>query len=352
MQDSKHNNEEFMNRTVGAAIRIVFVLLLLVLSFYIIKPFIAPLTWGIILAVGIYPLHTRFTKLLKGKKKLSAILIVIFALVIIIVPTVVFTSTTIDEVTEVVKAAEEGKLDIPPPNESVKDWPIIGTKTYETWSRANQNLNSLLDKYDAQIKKLIIKLSSAIMEGVGSIFLFILALIISGALLLQDVNGRKAASRIFNLLVGEKGDELTDLSILTIRSVVQGVIGIAVIQAFFLSIGMFAIKMPVAGIFSIIVLIIAIAQLPLPLVMIPIVIYVFSYANTAPAIIFTVWTIGWCLADSFLKPILLGKGVGVPMLVILLGAMGGMMLGGMVGLFVGAVVLALTYKIFVALING
>ncbi len=86
--------------------------------------------------------------------------------------------------------------------------------------------------------------------------------------------------------------------------------------------------------------------------LLPIIIYVFSVADTIPAIVFTVWTVIWSLADSFLKPMFLGKGVDVPMLVILLGAIGGMMLGGPVGLFVGSVVLALTYKIFVAMLEA
>ena len=53
----------------------------------------------------------------------------------------------------------------------------------------------------------------------------------------------------------------------------------------------------------------------------------------------------------FLKPIFLGRGVDVPMLVILLGAIGGMVLFGILGLFIGSVILAITYKIFQALIN-
>ncbi len=340
-----------MDRAVSASIRIGFVFLLIVLSLWILKPFIAPIVWGIILAVGIYPLHTRLSDLLKGKKKLSATLIVLLGLAVIIVPTAMFATSTVDGVADAVKAVEEGKLEIPAPNESVKDWPVIGNKTYALWNYANQSLNSFIVKYQTPIKNVLVKLSSVIMGGVGSVFLFIIALIISGSLLLQDENGQKVASRLFNLLVGNKGEELTKVSMLTIRSVVQGVIGIAVLQAIFISIGMFLIKLPIVGIISVIVLILAIIQIPLPLVMAPVIIYVFSYANTTAAIVFTIWTIAWCLADNILKPILLGKGVGVPMLVILMGAMGGMMLGGLVGLFVGAVVLALAYKIYNVLLE-
>ena len=50
-------------------------------------------------------------------------------------------------------------------------------------------------------------------------------------------------------------------------------------------------------------------------------------------------------SDAVLKPLFLGRGVDVPMLVILMGAIGGMITSGIVGLFVGAIVLALGYKL-------
>ncbi len=62
----------------------------------------------------------------------------------------------------------------------------------------------------------------------------------------------------------------------------------------------------------------------------------------------------WCLAivvsasDAFLKPLFLGRGMVIPMPVILLGAIGGMVLSGIVGLFIGAVVLALGYQLMMA----
>lgn len=57
------------------------------------------------------------------------------------------------------------------------------------------------------------------------------------------------------------------------------------------------------------------------------------------------------LLDNVLKPLLLGRGVDVPMVVIFLGAIGGMLLSGIVGLFVGAIVLALGYKLFQTWLN-
>ena len=52
------------------------------------------------------------------------------------------------------------------------------------------------------------------------------------------------------------------------------------------------------------------------------------------------------LADNVLKPLLLGRGVAVPMPVVLIGALGGMVTGGVIGLFIGPVMLAVGYQLF------
>ena len=72
---------------------------------------------------------------------------------------------------------------------------------------------------------------------------------------------------------------------------------------------------------------------------------VFSTTGTFGAVLFMIWAILVSVSDTFLKPLFLGRGVRVPMLVILIGAIGGMMSWGVLGLFVGAVVLAVGYQL-------
>ena len=152
-------------------------------------------------------------------------------------------------------------------------------------------------------------------------------------------------------MIGKQGEEFTKLAGATIRSVVQGVLGVAIIQSVFAGIVMLIFNIPAAGIWALIVLFLAIIQLPPILILGPIAIYAFSILDTTSAIIFLVLSIIISLSDTFLKPIFLGRGVDVPTMVILLGAIGGMMLSGIIGLFVGAVVLALAYKVYQALIR-
>ena len=94
------------------------------------------------------------------------------------------------------------------------------------------------------------------------------------------------------------------------------------------------------------ILVLVIAQLPALLVLGPVIFYVFSHVeSTTVAVVFMVWSLAVSTSDVVLKPLLLGRGVEAPMLVILLGAIGGMILSGIIGLFVGAVVLAVGYKL-------
>ena len=124
------------------------------------------------------------------------------------------------------------------------------------------------------------------------------------------------------------------------------------IQSILSGLGCLAAGVPGAGLWALLVLLLAVVQLPALLVLGPIIIYVFSTANTVTAVLFTVWSLIVGLSDNFLKPILLGRGVEVPMVVIFLGAIGGFITSGIIGLFVGATILTLGYKLFLAWLHG
>jgi predicted PurR-regulated permease PerM len=152
-------------------------------------------------------------------------------------------------------------------------------------------------------------------------------------------------------LTGGRGEELVNLSKVTVRSVVQGVIGVAVIQSVASAIGLVIAGVPAAAFWALVVLLIAIIQLPPILALLPAIIYMFSVESTMAASIFLVWCLLVSGSDAFLKPVLLSRGSHIPMLVILLGALGGMAMSGIVGLFVGAVVLSLTYELMMVWLN-
>jgi len=348
----QNNNENQIQRSINTALRIGFVALLFVMSYLILEPFLYPVIWGIIIAVALFPAHKKFSKILGNREKLSVTLIVIIGIALIVVPSIIFTTSTVESLQSVATNMEEGSLTIPEPDASVADWPLIGGMVFETWEMASKSLSKLVIKYTPQLMEFAPKILSFATGLVGTVFIFIISLIIAGALLVNAKAAEKTAVSVFKTLAGKGGEEFALLAGDTIRSVVQGVLGTAVIQTFFISIGLYVIGFPGAGVVALIVLFVAIIQLPLLLVAIPVIIYVFSYAGTTAAAIFTIWTILWSVSDNFIKPMLMGRGMDIPMLVILLGAIGGMMLGGIIGLFVGAVFLAFSYKIFQAIVQA
>ena len=142
------------------------------------------------------------------------------------------------------------------------------------------------------------------------------------------------------------GGEWAPLAVATVRSVLKGVIGVAVIQAVLVGIGFAVMGIPGTPVWTALVLFLAIAQLPALLVVLPIIAYAFSAYDTTPAVIFTVWSLLAGASDNILKPMLMGRGVDIPMPVILIGAIGGMIAAGIMGLFAGAVILSILYKLF------
>ncbi|UCG88205.1 MAG: AI-2E family transporter, partial [Gemmatimonadota bacterium] len=174
-----------------------------------------------------------------------------------------------------------------------------------------------------------------------------IALIIAGFMLTYSEGGENKARSIAGRVGGQTGENVIGITTATIRSVAQGVLGVALVQAAAAGLGMFIAGIPAFGIWTIIVLILAVIQLPPFLVLLPVAIWYFTATdNAVVAIIFLVWCLLVSTSDTFLKPLFLGRGLDTPMPVILIGAIGGLMLHGIIGLFVGAVVLAIGYELF------
>jgi predicted PurR-regulated permease PerM len=191
----------------------------------------------------------------------------------------------------------------------------------------------------------VIKFAGSIVIGVLQ---FVVSMLIAGVFLVSAEGGYKTARTLSSSLIGERGHSLVDLAIATTRSIAKGVLGVAIIQSLLSGVGLALMGVPAAGLWAGIVLILAIIQLPPLLVLGPIAVWAFSVAEPVPATIFAVYCFIVSISDSFLKPMFLGRGMEIPMLVILLGAIGGAMFAGIIGLFIGAIVLALGYEILVS----
>ena len=255
-------DQVFVANAVEAAIRIVVLGLLLVWCFKIGRPFIEPIAWGIIIAVAIDPLHRRLTSVLGGRGGIAAALITLLALAILIIPTILLGGSFAGTAHHLSAEFKMGSLNVPAPSESVKSWPIVGEHLYDFWALAADNLEAALSKMGPQIKALGEWLLTAAKSVTTGIIKFLVSIIISGVLLVHYGAGQRFARSIATRLAGDRGTELTDLAGATVRSVAQGVLGVAIIQAILAGIGLLAVKVPAAGLWSLLVLICAVVQIP------------------------------------------------------------------------------------------
>ncbi len=338
-------------RSIEVTIRLALVAGLIIWCFEIVRPFLSTIIWALIIASALFPLFTWFRNKINKGPGLSSAIFTLAILAAILTPSFMLSGTLISTAQEYAAELEDGSLQVPPAPDKVKDWPVVGERVYAAWDLANENLGAALQKFETQLRDAARwLLRTAAGAGLG-ILQFAAAVAVAGVFLAYNEGGGAFARRLGRRLAGPEGENFASMASSTIRSVTQGVLGVAVIQAIAAGIGLMIWDVPGAGLWTLLVLMLAIVQLPTLLIAIPLIIYVFSVESTLSAILFAVWMLVVGASDNILKPLLLGRGSSQPMAVIFLGAIGGFVLSGIVGLFVGAVVLALGYDLFMLWLN-
>jgi predicted PurR-regulated permease PerM len=336
-----------MRQAKDTVVQLVVGFLFVYVAYRILRPFVPLIVWGGVIAIAIYPLFSKLGERLGGRRKLVSSLLVLVAIGVIVAPVIAVSASLVETAYELTEEVDQGTLEIPPPPPRVKSWPLIGTKADHFWRLASENLQKFAETYGPQLKPV----AGRLLAGAAGAGVFVIQLLVSvliaGVFLIHaetSIRGLDALScRIFGT---ERGQAFNDLSAKTVRSVATGVLGVAFILALLAGLGMLVAGVPYAGVWSVLVLLLAIMQLPPLIVLLPIAIWLFGSTDSQlVAWGFLVWSILVSLSDGALKAVFLGRGVDVPMLVILLGAIGGMILQGFIGLFIGAVALALFYQL-------
>ncbi len=343
--------EKTINNSIEVSIRLVFLFILVGWCLLILYPFTSPVIWGVIIAVSISPLYKLLNNKLGDRPKLSAAIIIIVFLAIIITPAFLLISASSKSLVVIGEKLTDGTFSIPPPDASVAEWPIIGESAYNAWSAFSVSLEQGVIQYKEQVTEITKTLVSSVMSFSTGVLGFILSIIISG-ILLATKGTKNITQMFFNKLAGSRGHEFAELTEKTISGVTKGILGVAVLQGVIFGILFSLAGIPYAILWATLGMMISILQIPTTILAIPVAIYLFSVSSATSATIWSIVIILSSFVDSVLKPILLGQGASVPMLVIFLGAIGGFMVSGFLGLFTGAIVLSLGYKLFIAWIQN
>jgi len=335
-------------RLLDVLIRAALLLAMAVLCYRVMAPFLSLAIWALIFAVTLYPLHLRIAAHLGGRSGLAATLLVLLGITVLVAPLAILMSSLGDSIRTLIEAVQQNTLQIPPPPETVAAWPVIGGKLHAAWSQAHDDLPALVQSMQPKIGNLARAALGFVASIAGGLLAFLGALVLAGIFMAFGEYGARACLSVFERLAGKsRGASLARLSTATVRAVAQGVVGVALIQAILVGLALLVAGVPWAGALAAIVLVLGIVQVPAVIVTLPAIAWIWtrSGAGTGEAVIYTVLLFVSGMADNVLKPLMLGRGVDVPMPVILVGALGGMATGGIIGIFVGATLLALAWQL-------
>lgn len=343
----KNSNEIKSKQIFETILQLGLVFLILGFCFKLLLPFMMPILWAIILAITLFPIFNFLQKKLKGRKNLASVIIIVTILALIIVPTVTFFNSVTTTLFDLKAGVEDGSIKVAAPGQNIKDWPLIGDKAYDFLYSLSTDLDKGLLEYKAQIVEVSKKVLGSIASSVATLLQVILSVIIAGVLMVST-SAQNLASNFIKRIAGDSGEEFLNISVSTVYQVVKGILGVAIIQTLIQAVGLFGADIPFAGVLTLLCLMLSIIQVGPIIINIGVIAYLFSLDNTTAAIGWTIFFILSGLSDNVLKPLLLGKGAMVPMLVIFLGVIGGFMMSGFIGLFVGPIVFSIGYKLFVA----
>ena len=333
--------------TADNIIRFGLIALIVVWSIMIIAPFISVLLWASIIAISAYPAFIWLEGQMGGCSGWAAALFVLLLLILMIGPIAGSLPGFADSIRSLVNQIQTGSLAIPEASENVRQWPLIGEQLYTFWQEASTNLAELLVKFQPQLRDASITVLGSIAAASLAILQFVIAIIIAGVILAHHERAASLAKQLVHRVVPEARDRFVTLTENTVRGVTMGVVGVAIVQSILAGIGFAVIGIPAAAFWAFACLILAVLQLSIALVVIPIAIYVFSNFDLIPSLLFIAWNIPILALDNVLKPLLMGRGVDAPMLVIFIGAIGGFISFGFLGLFFGAVVLVIAYDLLI-----
>jgi predicted PurR-regulated permease PerM len=353
MDAGQTNSRKFQQNRSGeeiirTAVRLALLSFLIYWSFILLRPFIPILAWAVVLAVALSPAYDWLSAHLGHRTRVAAFIITMLVLAVFLGPATWLGLGLVDGLLGISDQLTSGDIAIPSPPDGVRDWPLIGVPLYDFWKAASVNVEVALRQLAPHLKPLagpvLVIAGSA---GTGTLK-FLASVIIAGFLLPSGPRLVAAIRTMLTRIVPERSADFLALAGATIRTVSQGVIGVAVLQSLLAGVGMKIAGVPHAGVLAFAVLVLGIVQIGSLPIFLPVIIWVWAAKDAGAAILITIFLVLVGLSDNALKPLLMGRGLSTPVLVIFMGVLGGTLAHGIVGLFVGPIILAVAWDLLMA----
>jgi len=347
-ESASYDQERLTKPFFELIIRIAILAILLYWSVTLIRPFVTIVIWSAILSVALYPTFERLARMLGGRHRLAAFIVTVVSLLVVIGPATWLALDFIESVRSISERLDLSAIALPAPPRSVKDWPVVGEQIYQSWSFASSNIKAALANIAPQLKPVGSRLLSMAANAGTGVLQFFISIIVAGFLFRPAQKIGNGIRLFVRKLVPSRADELVEHAGATIRAVSRGVIGISVLQASLVGMGLIVAGVPGASLLTSATLILGIVQIGPAIIIIPLVIWSWFSMETVTAVFFTIYMLPVNLLDNILKPIVMARGLNTPMLVILVGVIGGTVGYGITGLFLGPIVLTVIWELLAA----
>jgi predicted PurR-regulated permease PerM len=313
----------------------------------VLRPFVSALLWAAILCFATWVPFMRGLRLLGGRRTLAATLMALLLTALLVAPFVFVGVSLADDVSrlaaEIYRVLEHGP---PQPPAWVVDIPLVGNRLQMAWQAAahdSTRLTAALQRLIAPVSAWMLGQSVALAHGVLELSLSMVLLFLlyrDGATLaarLHEVTGR---------IAGERAQQLLVLAARTVRGVVYGVLGTALVQGMLAGLGFLVSGVPGAFLLGFLTFFLSVLPGGPALIWLPASLWLYYQGSTAWAIFLAVWglfVVG--SADNLIRPYLISQGSDLPFLLVLLGVVGGAIAFGFIGIFLGPTLLAVGYSV-------
>jgi len=321
-------------------------LLLLIGCLVVLWPFVTALLWAAVLSFSSWPLYRRLLKLLGGRRTLAALLLSLGMILVVLLPFGIVGLTLADNVSELKTAAQRWIEAGPPaPPAWLAKLPLVGQSATESWTNLAADSAKLLEQAKRFIEPVGAWLLKAGLKlGIGLLQLG-LSILITFFLLR---NGPSVAEQLtvgVGRIAGARGQHLLEVAGNTVRGVVYGILGTALVQALMAGVGFLIAGVPGAALLALLTFFLSILPVGPPLVWLPAALWLFHQGSTGWGIFMLIWGVGVSTVDNFVKPWLISQGSNMPFVLILFGVLGGALAFGFIGVFLGPTLLAVGYRL-------
>ena len=326
---------------------VLFIGVLIIASFLILKPFLTSIVWAAMLVIATWPIMLWFQSRLKKCRGLATAVMTLLILMVVIVPMLLVVFTIIDKADDIAyrfKALATFKL--PPLPEWVGKIPLAGKKIVDRWQYFSSLSQEELAAHLTPFARRALGWFVAQAGSMAVTMVQFLLMVITSAIFY--VNGETVAAgvRKFALrLAGQNGDAAVILAARAVRGVALGIVVTAVIQSSIGGVGLIVAGVPAAALLTAVMFILCLAQIGPGLVLIPAVIWQYWTQGALWGTVLLVFAVVAATVDNFIRPVLIKKGADLSLVLILTGVIGGLIAFGVIGLFIGPVVLAVTYTL-------